>query len=53
MSVGLVSWIVNSFTGGVGGVKMLSNLSDFPTEFLQLLIIAALVRVVLFDQSPD
>ena len=59
VSVGTVAWIMISFTGGVDGVKMLSNLGGFPAAFLELFIIAALVRVVfchktlnLIDQEP-
>ena len=51
ISVGLVSWIMICFAGGVEGVKMLSNLGGFPAAFLELLIIAALLRVVLFHKS--
>ena len=51
VSVGLVSWIMICFAGGVDGVKMLSNLGGFPAAFLELLIIAALVRVVFFHRS--
>ena len=60
VSVGTVAWIMISFTGGVDGVKMLSNLGGFPAAFLELFIIAALVRVVfchktlnLIDQEPQ
>jgi choline-glycine betaine transporter len=53
VSVGLVSWIMISFTGGVAGVKMLSNLGGFPAAFLELLIIVALVRVVFFHRQFD
>lgn len=45
-TVGTVSWSMISFTGGVEGVKILSNLGGFPAAFLQILIIAALVKVV-------
>ena len=51
LTVGAVAWIMISFTGGVAGVKMLSNLGGFPAAFLELLIIAALVRVVIFHKS--
>ena len=51
ISVGLVSWIMICFAGGVEGVKMLSNLGGFPAAFLELLIIAALLRVVFFHKS--
>ncbi len=47
LSVGAVAWIMISFTGGVDGVKMLSNLGGFPAAFLELLIIGALVVVVI------
>ncbi len=47
ISVGLVSWVMICFAGGVDGVKMLSNLGGFPAAFLELLIIAALVTVVI------
>ena len=47
VTVGTVSWVMISFTGGVEGVKMLSNLGGFPAAFLQLLIIASLGWVVL------
>ncbi len=46
VAVGTVAWIMISFTGGVDGVKMLSNLGGFPAAFLELFIIAALIRVV-------
>ncbi|MFK7769337.1 MAG: BCCT family transporter [Mariniblastus sp.] len=51
VSVGAVAWIMISFTGGVKGVKMLSNLGGFPAAFLELFIIAALIRVVIFHKS--
>ncbi len=47
-TVGAVSWVMISFTGGVDGVKILSNLGGFPAAILQLLIIASLAKVVLF-----
>lgn len=50
-SVGAVAWIMISFTGGVEGVKMLSNLGGFPAAFLELLIIAALVTVLFRHES--
>ena len=50
-AVGIVAWVMISFTGGVEGVKMLSNLGGFPAAFLELFIIAALVRVVFFHKS--
>jgi choline-glycine betaine transporter len=50
-AVGTVAWIMISFTGGVEGVKMLSNLGGFPAAFLELFIIAALIRVVLRHES--
>ena len=46
VTVGAVAWIMISFTGGVKGVKMLSNLGGFPAAFLQLLIIISLAKVV-------
>ncbi|MEL7496134.1 MAG: BCCT family transporter [Planctomycetota bacterium] len=52
VTVGAVAWIMISFTGGVKGVKMLSNLGGFPAAFLQLLIIAALAKVVWTHQFP-
>lgn len=51
LSVGMVAWIMICFAGGVDGVKMLSNLGGFPAAFLELFIIAALVKVVLFHKS--
>ena len=51
ISVGLIAWIMICFAGGVEGVKMLSNLGGFPAALLELLIIAALLRVVLFHKS--
>ncbi|MFT5302909.1 MAG: glycine betaine transporter [Mariniblastus sp.] len=51
LTVGTVSWIMICFAGGVEGVKMLSNLGGFPTAFLELLVIAALLRVVFFHRS--
>jgi choline-glycine betaine transporter len=51
ISVGMVSWIMICFAGGVDGVKMLSNLGGFPAAFLELSIIAALTRVVFFHKS--
>lgn len=50
-TVGTVAWIMISFTGGVGGVKMLSSLGGFPAAILELLIIGALVRVVVFHKT--
>lgn len=51
LTVGTVAWIMISFTGGVEGVKMLSNLGGFPAAFLELLIIASLSWVVLNHQK--
>jgi glycine betaine transporter len=51
LTVGTVSWIMICFAGGVEGVKMLSNLGGFPAAFLELLVIAALLRVVFFHRS--
>lgn len=49
-AVGTVAWVMISFTGGTEGIKILSNLGGFPAAFLELLIIGALVRVVLFHE---
>ena len=53
VTVGTVAWIMISFTGGVAGVKMLSNLGGFPAAFLELLIIAALLKIVLYHKSMN
>jgi len=50
-AVGTVAWVMISFTGGTDGIKILSNLGGFPAAILELLIIAALVRVVLFHEQ--
>ena len=41
------------FAGGVEGVKTLSTLGGLPAAFLELFIIAALVRVVFFHRRFD
>ena len=51
VTVGAVAWNMISFSGGVDGVKMLSNLGGFPAAFLELGIIAALTRVVFSYKS--
>ena len=53
LTVGTVAWIMISFAGGVEGVKLLSNLGGFPAAFLELLIIASLLRVVFFHKSMN
>ena len=50
-AVGTVAWVMISFTGGTRGIKILSNLGGFPAAILELLIIGALVRVVLFHKQ--
>lgn len=50
-AVGTVAWVMISFTGGTEGIKILSNLGGFPAAILELLIIGALVRVVLFHEQ--
>lgn len=51
VTVGTVAWVMISLTGGTDGIKILSNLGGFPAAILELLIIGALVRVVLFHQE--
>lgn len=46
VTVGTIAWVMISFTGGVEGVRIMSTLGGFPAAFLQLLIIAALVKIV-------
>ena len=50
-AVGTVAWVMISYTGGTDGIKILSNLGGFPAAMLELLIIGALVRVVLFHEQ--
>jgi choline-glycine betaine transporter len=50
-AVGTVAWVMISYTGGTDGIKILSNLGGFPAAILELLIIGALVRVVLFHEQ--
>ncbi len=50
-AVGTVAWVMISYTGGTRGIKILSNLGGFPAAILELLIIGALVRVVLFHKQ--
>ncbi len=53
VTVGMVAWIMICFAGGVEGVKTLSTLGGLPAAFLELFIIAALVRVVFFHRRFD
>ena len=50
-AVGTVAWVMISFTGGTDGIRILSTLGGFPAAILELLIIGALVRVVLFHKQ--
>ena len=50
-AVGTVAWVMISFTGGTDGIKILSNLGGFPAAILELFIIGALVKVVLFHEQ--
>jgi len=57
VTVGTVAWVMISFasgaegTDGTEGIKTLSTLGGFPAAILELLIIGALVRVVLFHEQ--
>jgi choline-glycine betaine transporter len=57
VTVGTVAWVMISFasgaegTDGTEGIKTLSTLGGFPAAMLELLIIGALVRVVLFHEQ--
>ena len=51
VTVGAVAWVMISFTGGVEGIKIISNLGGFPAAILVLLIIVALFRVVSDPQA--
>ena len=57
VTVGTVAWVMISFasgaegTDGTEGIKTLSTLGGFPAAILELLIIGALVRVVLFHKQ--
>ena len=53
VTVGMVAWIMICFAGGVEGVKTLSTLGGLPAAFLELFIIAALVKVVFFHRRFD
>ncbi|MDC3224524.1 BCCT family transporter [Mariniblastus sp.] len=53
VTVGMVAWIMICFAGGVKGVKMLSTLGGLPAAFLELFIIAALLRVVFSYRRLD
>ena len=50
-AVGTVAWVMISFTGGTDGIKILSNLGGFPAAILELFIIGALAKVVLFHEQ--
>ncbi len=51
VSVGTVAWVMIAFTGGVEGIKTLSNLGGFPAAILHLLIIGSLIRVILAHKT--
>lgn len=51
VAVGTVAWVMIAFTGGVDGIRILSNLGGFPAAILHLLILASLTRVILAHQK--
>lgn len=51
VAVGTVAWVMISYTGNTDGIRILSNLGGFPAAVLELLIIGALVRVVLYHRQ--
>ncbi len=51
VSVGTVAWVMIAFTGGVEGIRILSNLGGFPAAILHLLILASLARVILAHKA--
>lgn len=48
--IGLVSWIMTSFGGGIEGIKMMSNLGGLPAMFV---ILGCAASLIVFIRNPE